>query len=128
MIGRITGTLLEKNPPQILVDVHGVWSAWRDIAYTGNEPGPLPPRLIALDLASTYAGSPACPATLTLETALDWTERRPTSLQIVALFFPMASASTPPVAGGSPGPWGSKGRRSAGSWVGVRSGRVPPPG
>ena len=24
MIGRITGTLLEKNPPQILVDVHGV--------------------------------------------------------------------------------------------------------
>ena len=24
MIGRITGTLLEKNPPQILVDVHGI--------------------------------------------------------------------------------------------------------
>ncbi|MBP7641208.1 MAG: Holliday junction branch migration protein RuvA, partial [Thauera sp.] len=24
MIGRITGILLEKNPPQILVDVHGV--------------------------------------------------------------------------------------------------------
>jgi len=24
MIGRITGTLLEKNPPQILVDVHGL--------------------------------------------------------------------------------------------------------
>ena len=24
MIGRITGTLLEKNPPQIVVDVHGV--------------------------------------------------------------------------------------------------------
>lgn len=24
MIGRITGTLLEKNPPQLLVDVHGV--------------------------------------------------------------------------------------------------------
>ncbi len=24
MIGRLTGTLLEKNPPQILVDVHGV--------------------------------------------------------------------------------------------------------
>lgn len=24
MIGRITGTLLERNPPQILVDVHGV--------------------------------------------------------------------------------------------------------
>ena len=24
MIGRIQGTLLEKNPPQILVDVHGV--------------------------------------------------------------------------------------------------------
>ena len=24
MIGRIQGTLLEKNPPQILVDVHGI--------------------------------------------------------------------------------------------------------
>jgi Holliday junction DNA helicase RuvA len=24
MIGRLTGTLLEKNPPQILVDVHGI--------------------------------------------------------------------------------------------------------
>ncbi|TAH53357.1 MAG: Holliday junction branch migration protein RuvA [Betaproteobacteria bacterium] len=24
MIGRLTGTLLEKNPPQILIDVHGV--------------------------------------------------------------------------------------------------------
>ena len=24
MIGRIRGTLLEKNPPEILVDVHGV--------------------------------------------------------------------------------------------------------
>ena len=24
MIGRITGTLLEKNPPQILVDANGV--------------------------------------------------------------------------------------------------------
>ena len=24
MIGRITGTLLEKNPPQVLVDVQGV--------------------------------------------------------------------------------------------------------
>ena len=24
MIGRLTGTLLEKNPPQVLVDVHGV--------------------------------------------------------------------------------------------------------
>ncbi|HET9337479.1 MAG TPA: OB-fold domain-containing protein, partial [Casimicrobiaceae bacterium] len=24
MIGRLTGILLEKNPPQILLDVHGV--------------------------------------------------------------------------------------------------------
>ena len=86
-----------------LVDIHGLWSAWRDVAYTGTEPGPLPPRLISLDLTSRYAGSPACPATLTLETALDWTERRPTALQVVALFFPMASASSAPPAGLGPG-------------------------
>ncbi|MEO8409395.1 MAG: OB-fold domain-containing protein, partial [Propionivibrio sp.] len=24
MIGRLTGVLLEKNPPQVLIDVHGV--------------------------------------------------------------------------------------------------------
>ena len=86
-----------------LVDVHGVWSAWRDVAYTGDEPGPLPPRLIALDLTSRYAGSPACPATLALETALDWTERRPTGLQVVALFFPMAAANSAPPVGLDPG-------------------------
>ena len=34
MIGRLAGTLLQKNPPQVLVDVHGlgyevdVWRGW----------------------------------------------------------------------------------------------------
>ncbi|MFZ1285638.1 MAG: hypothetical protein WAR57_01210, partial [Candidatus Phosphoribacter sp.] len=86
-----------------LVDIHGLWSAWRDVAYTGDEPGPMPPRLISLALTSRYAGSASCPATLTLETALDWTERRPTGLQVVALFFPMASATSAPPAGLGPG-------------------------
>ena len=44
MIGRITGTLLEKNPPQILVDVHGVgyeidvpMSTFYNLPHTGEK-------------------------------------------------------------------------------------------
>ncbi len=81
------------------VDVHGVWSAWRDVAYHGDEPVPLPPRLISLALDSSYAGSASCPASLRLEAALDWTERTPSGLEIVAVFYPMATASSPPPAG-----------------------------
>lgn len=85
-----------------VVDVHGLWSAWRDVHYVGDEPGPLPPRLIALDLTSSFTGSTTCPATLALEVALDWTERTPTTLQVVAMFFPMADATTPPPSGLDP--------------------------
>ena len=85
-----------------VVDVHGLWSAWRDVHYVGDEPGPLPPRLIGLDLSSVFTGSTTCPATLALEVALDWTERTPTTLQVVALFHPMAGASSVPPAGLDP--------------------------
>jgi Holliday junction DNA helicase RuvA len=49
MIGRITGTLLEKNPPQILVDAHGV-------GYEIDVP------------MSTFYGLPAIGAQLSLHT------------------------------------------------------------
>ncbi|ENO89866.1 Holliday junction branch migration protein RuvA [Thauera linaloolentis] len=49
MIGRLTGTLLEKNPPQILVDVHGV-------GYEVDVP------------MSTFYGLPATGAQLSLYT------------------------------------------------------------
>jgi len=84
------------------VDVHGVWSAWRDRMWAGIEPGPLPPRLISLALDSSYAGSANCPGTLRLEAALDWTERTPSALEIVAVFYPMASAASPPPLGVDP--------------------------
>jgi hypothetical protein len=85
-----------------LVDIHGLWSPWRDVSYVGTEPGPLSPRLISLALDATYAGSASCPATLRLEIALDWTERTPTALDVVALYFPMASADAPPPVGLDP--------------------------
>ncbi|ATE62263.1 Holliday junction branch migration protein RuvA [Thauera sinica] len=49
MIGRLTGTLLEKNPPQILIDVHGV-------GYELDVP------------MSTFYGLPAAGAQLSLHT------------------------------------------------------------
>ena len=86
-----------------VVDIHGVWSPWRDKAYAGDEPGPLAPRLISLTLDSAYAGSPACPASLVTEVALDWTERTPTGLQLVAIFYPTAAGNSDPPAGVDPG-------------------------
>lgn len=76
-----------------LVDIHGLWSPWRDVAYAGNEPGPQSPRLVSLALDSTFTGNPAaCPSALRLEVALSWSERTPAHLVGVALYFPMASA------------------------------------
>ncbi len=86
-----------------VVDLHGVWSPWRDVAYAGDEPAPMPPRLISARLDTRYAGSPSCPAELVLEAALDWTERIPTQLDVVAIFYPMATASSAPPAGVDPG-------------------------
>jgi Holliday junction DNA helicase RuvA len=51
MIGRLSGTLLEKNPPQILLDVHGV-------AYEVDVP------------MSTFYNLPDAGATITLHTHL----------------------------------------------------------
>lgn len=85
-----------------VVDIHGVWSPWRDVAYAGDEPGPLAPRLISLTLDTTYAGSSTCPAMLRCEVALDWTERTPTGMEVVALYFPMASATAAPPPGLDP--------------------------
>ena len=86
-----------------VVDLHGVWSPWRDVAYAGNEPAPMPPRLLSAKLDSRYEGSPSCPAELVLEAALDWTERIPTHLDLVAIFYPMATPSSAPPAGLDPG-------------------------
>ena len=86
-----------------LVDIHGLWSAWRDVPYSGDEPGPQAPRVISLALDSTFTGNAAaCPSSLRLEAAVDWSERTPAQLVGAALFYPMASASAPPPAGLDP--------------------------
>ncbi len=83
-------------------DVFGVWSRWVDAAYAGTEP-PLPkPRIIAMSLDSQYAGSAQCPARLTVEVSVDWGDRTPTGLRVNAVYFPMASSTTSPPAGGPP--------------------------
>ena len=75
-------------------DVFGVWSRWVDEAYAGTEPSPPKPRIIALTLDARYAGSPQCPARLTLELAVDWAERTPTSLLVNAVYYPMVDTTT----------------------------------
>jgi hypothetical protein len=83
-------------------DVYGVWSPWRDAPYDGNEPEPEGSRLISVALETRFAGTTTCPATLRLEVASEWLQRRTQSIAIVAVFFPMASPTTAPPAVLSP--------------------------
>ena len=86
-----------------LVDIHGLWSAWRDVPYVGSEPAPQTPRIVSLTLESQFTGNPAaCPSELRVETAIDWSERTPAHLVGAALFYPMASATSGPPAGLDP--------------------------
>ena len=86
-----------------VTDVYGVWSRWSDAAYAGDEPGPEPSRVISLALTTSYAGSTACPSSLDLQVATEWLQRRTQAIDIVAIFYPMATPSTAPPAGLSPG-------------------------
>lgn len=80
-----------------LVDTHGIWSPWRDVAYVGDEPGPQSPRLISAAFTSAWSGTPgACPSSVHLEAAVDWRERRPTLLRGTAVFYPMGGPTSPP--------------------------------
>jgi hypothetical protein len=83
-------------------DIYGVWSSWRDALYTGDEPGPEAPRIISLALDTVFAGSTSCPGTLRMEVASEWLQRRPSGIDLVAVFFPMALPTTPPPAGLDP--------------------------
>lgn len=83
-------------------DVFGVWSRWVDAPYAGNEPGKPKPRIIALSLGATYAGSPQCPAALDLELSVEWAERTPTEVVVHAVYFPMSATNDPLPGGISP--------------------------
>ncbi|GAA2739211.1 hypothetical protein GCM10009867_34350 [Pedococcus aerophilus] len=83
-------------------DLHGIWSPWQDVAWNGDEPAPQPTRLISVALDTRYAGSPSCPATLKAEVAVEWEERTPTQVDLVAIWFPMSSPTATPPAGLSP--------------------------
>jgi len=83
-------------------DVFGVWSRWQDAFYVGDEPPAPRPRIVALTLVARFTGSTLCPATLEVEIAVDWEERTPTAVELRAVWFPMASSTTPPPAGVTP--------------------------
>ena len=83
-------------------DVFGVWSWWVDAQYVGSEPAVAKPRIIALGLESTFAGSPLCPARLTVELSVDWAERTPTAVRVHAVYFPMTASNDPVPLGVSP--------------------------
>ncbi|MHC2999962.1 hypothetical protein [Microbacterium sp. HJ5] len=78
-----------------VADVFGVWSPWRDIAYAGNEPEPELPAIITAKLDTRYAGSAAAPTTLEVDVASEWSERRPSRIDVRVVFHPVAPA--PPV-------------------------------
>ncbi|SDP24072.1 hypothetical protein SAMN04489867_1830 [Pedococcus dokdonensis] len=80
-------------------DVHGIWSPWRDVTWDGTEPAPQPTRLISVALDTHYGGSTSCPATLKAEVAVEWLERTPTQVEIVAIYFPMTLATDVPRSG-----------------------------
>lgn len=80
-------------------DAFGVWSQWEDQTYFGAEP-PLPaPRIIALTMDSTFAGSQTCPAAVHLELGVDWADRTPRQIAVSLHFYRLAAANTPHPAG-----------------------------
>jgi hypothetical protein len=83
-------------------DVFGVWSRWQDALYAGDEPPAPRPRIIAMDLSASYAGSALCPATFEVEIAVGWEERTPTAVELWAVLFPMTASNTPPPDGVTP--------------------------
>ncbi len=83
-------------------DVHGLWSPWQDVPWNGSEPAPHPPRVVSLALDTVHAGSASCPSTLKAELAVEWLERTPTQVDLVAIYYPMGGPTDPPPAGLSP--------------------------
>ncbi|HEY3436759.1 MAG TPA: hypothetical protein VGK35_03630, partial [Actinotalea sp.] len=88
--------------PVAVQDVFGVWSPWADAPYDGTEPAPPGPRVVGLRLESQYAGTATCPATLTVEVAVDWPDRTPVSLELHSVFFRTPTASAPVPGGVDP--------------------------
>jgi len=83
-------------------DVHGIWSPWQDVPWAGSEPAPQPPRVISAALDTGYTGSASCPSTLRTELAVEWAERTPARIDVVAIYYPMATSADLPPAGIGP--------------------------
>ncbi|AYG03368.1 hypothetical protein [Gryllotalpicola protaetiae] len=83
-------------------DLYGVWSPWSESVYAGTEPAAEPPMLANLKLATHYAGTPQCPATLEIDAFVEWRERSTTSVEFAAVFYPMAALTDGPPSGASP--------------------------
>jgi hypothetical protein len=88
--------------PVAVQDVFGVWSPWTDGAWDGDEPAPPGPHIVGVSLTSTFTGSTTCPATLTIEVAVEWRDRTPLSVSLAAVLFRTPTAAAPPPAGVDP--------------------------
>lgn len=75
-----------------VADVFGVWSPWRDVAYAGAEPAPELPAIVTAKLDTRYAGSTAAPTTIEVDVATEWSERRPSRIDVRVVFHPVAPA------------------------------------
>lgn len=83
-------------------DVFGVWSRWEDVPYAGTEPAPPTPRVLAVSLTTSYAGTTTCPTILEVELSVDWADRTPVRVELASVFFHMADAKALPPAGTAP--------------------------
>ena len=84
------------------VDLFGLWSRWEDVLVTTAAPSVLPPRIASLTLEARHTGSALCPASVTLDFAVDWTQRSPGSVDVRAIAYPMPTGNTPPPPGIGP--------------------------
>ncbi|GAB3132722.1 hypothetical protein [Marisediminicola antarctica] len=75
-----------------LADVFGVWSPWREVGYAGDEPAPELSAIISAKLDMRYTGSTAAPTTLEVDVATEWTQRRPSRIDVRVVFHPVAPA------------------------------------
>ncbi len=68
-------------------DIWGLWSAWSTVAHTVAEPPADYVTLQGAQLVATAVPGTACPATLTIDCAWDWTTRTPDRLEFVGRLF-----------------------------------------
>lgn len=85
-----------------VADVYGLWSPWSDVAFTSSAP-PYPiPQVVSAQAIPTYAGSAACPTTVSVDVVVDWQTRTPSAVELRLASCPVGYAGAGLPAGVGP--------------------------